>query len=201
MTLLTFSALIIGCYVLSYLIMHQTARVSSSSYFLFRLFLLPGVILHESAHALACVITGTPIVDISFWDERGGHVTHHKPKFPFLLQPFISLAPLPFGILSLIYLSQFIAKDAIFISAVSLLLMLSIAATLAPSKTDFTLAAWGIVFLAIIGGGVLFLFPDVNRWIAQVLLPANHQLLVVLGILIGFWIFLILFEKVIRRTH
>src|SRR5687768_18527214 len=91
-------------YGLSYLTMYKLAHVSRRSYRLYRLILLPGVVVHELSHTLACLLTRTSIHQISFWDETGGKVIHEKPKWPIITQPFISVAPLPVGIGLLLFL-------------------------------------------------------------------------------------------------
>lgn len=58
-----------------------------------RLFVAPGVVAHELAHALACVATGAPVFDINFWKASGGHVTHGPPRLHILGPVLISFAP------------------------------------------------------------------------------------------------------------
>lgn len=58
----------------------------------YRYFLAPGIILHEYAHAIGCVLTGTRIRRIQLFDATGGRVVHEKP--PLLAQAVISLAPI-----------------------------------------------------------------------------------------------------------
>ncbi|HRS42990.1 MAG TPA: metalloprotease family protein [Candidatus Diapherotrites archaeon] len=60
----------------------------------------PGIILHETAHALACLIFGVKIKKIKFIDKSGGYVVHEDSKdykiiiislFPFLFNIFIAI--------------------------------------------------------------------------------------------------------------
>lgn len=60
----------------------------------------PGIVLHESAHALACLALGVPIKKIKFISKSGGYVIHEDSKdykiiiislFPFIFNIFISL--------------------------------------------------------------------------------------------------------------
>jgi len=74
-----------------------------------RIFVTPGIIVHELSHAFACLITGAKITEIKFFDEEGGHVTHGKSKIPVLGQVMISLAPL-FGIPLFLLLLALVAK-------------------------------------------------------------------------------------------
>src|SRR6266542_5215128 len=101
--------LIAACYGLSFLIMQSLATISQK-YLILRLLVFPGVVLHESSHALACFLTGTPIEQISFWTETGGHVVHQKPRLAFIAQPFISFAPFPVGIASLVILGEHVTR-------------------------------------------------------------------------------------------
>lgn len=59
-----------------------------------RLFVAPGVVAHELAHALACVVTGAPVLDINFWKASGGHVIHGPPRLHIIGPVFISFAPM-----------------------------------------------------------------------------------------------------------
>ncbi|MFA5745255.1 MAG: M50 family metallopeptidase [archaeon] len=60
----------------------------------------PGIILHECAHALACILLGVQIKKIKFIGKEGGYVVHEDSKdykiiiislFPFLFNILISL--------------------------------------------------------------------------------------------------------------
>lgn len=67
----------------------------------FRLFVAPGVILHELAHALACILVGAHVLEINFWKPSGGHVVHTQPKLQIIGPVLISLAPSLFMTLGL----------------------------------------------------------------------------------------------------
>lgn len=54
----------------------------------------PGVIIHECAHVLGCLITGAPIKKVVLFSREGGSVTHLPPKIPYLGEVIISTAPL-----------------------------------------------------------------------------------------------------------
>ena len=75
----------------------------------FYLLVLPGVILHEAAHYLACLLTGTRVSRfVPFWPQRSasgrlllGYVRHERRPFP--VEAVIGLAPIllnPLGILA-----------------------------------------------------------------------------------------------------
>jgi hypothetical protein len=74
----------------------------------FYLLVLPGVTLHEAAHYLACLLTGTRVMRfVPFWPQRSasgrlllGYVRHERRPFP--VRAVIGLAPIllnPLGIL------------------------------------------------------------------------------------------------------
>jgi len=54
----------------------------------------PGVIIHECAHVLGCLITGATIKKVVLFSREGGSVTHTSPKIPYLGEVVISTAPL-----------------------------------------------------------------------------------------------------------
>jgi len=75
----------------------------------YRIFLTPGIIVHEFSHALACLLTGAKIRKISLFRSDGGYVVHEKPKIPILGEVLISLAPI-FGGLAMIFFLSFLFK-------------------------------------------------------------------------------------------
>ena len=175
-------------YVFSYLIMRGLARLSQRSRFLFRVILFPGIVLHELSHLLASFVTGTPVEEIAFWTETGGHVIHHKPKYGFITQPIISLAPFPIGIAALLFLGHFLSIDHLLISAIVLFLMLSIAATLAPSKTDISHAIEGIIVMAGVIVAFAVFYPDALIPLNEPIATFNAAMLIVNTVLLGFWL-------------
>ena len=54
----------------------------------------PGVVVHECAHILGCLLTGAKIKKVVLFSEGGGSVTHTKPTIPLLGNVIISTAPL-----------------------------------------------------------------------------------------------------------
>lgn len=67
---------------------------------LMHILFFPGIILHETAHAIACLIFGVKIKKIKFIDRSGGYVVHEDSKdykiiiislFPFLFNIFIAI--------------------------------------------------------------------------------------------------------------
>jgi hypothetical protein len=54
----------------------------------------PGVVLHECAHIIGCLLTGARIVNIVFFSKEGGSVTYTRPIVPYIGDVIISMAPL-----------------------------------------------------------------------------------------------------------
>lgn len=54
----------------------------------------PGVVVHECAHVLGCLLTGAKIRNIVLFSKEGGSVTHTAPVIPVIGDVVISTAPL-----------------------------------------------------------------------------------------------------------
>jgi hypothetical protein len=87
---------------LSFAIDRILARISSHT--AHRIFVGPGVVIHEYSHALACLLTRTKIFEIKLFESEGGHVTHEK-RNP-LTMTVIAMAPLFGGIIFILLLSM-----------------------------------------------------------------------------------------------
>jgi len=55
---------------------------------------LPGVVLHECAHIIGCLLTGARIQKVVLFSKNGGSVTHSQPVLPYIGNVIISTAPL-----------------------------------------------------------------------------------------------------------
>jgi hypothetical protein len=178
----------------------RAVALVSQRYLLLRILLFPGVIVHETAHVIACVLTNTKIEKISFWDEAGGSVLHHKPRLAYLTQPLISLAPLPLGIIVLIFLSLYVAPFS-WLTIPIILVMMSIGATLAPSKTDFIHATEGLLFLFGLILAILIGAPILIQPMNEVLATLNQQLIVIVALLSGMLSLLFFSHSILRRRR
>jgi len=54
----------------------------------------PGIIVHECAHVLGCIVTGAHITKVVLISKEGGTVSYTQPKVPFIGNVIISTAPL-----------------------------------------------------------------------------------------------------------
>lgn len=193
-------ALLAICYGASYAIMRALHRLNQRSYRLFRFIVLPGVIIHELSHAVACMLTATPIVEMNFWTETGGHVVHHRPKWPVITQPIISLAPFLIGTAALLYMPHYIITMPWYVSIVLLWILASIGATLAPSTTDLAHAAEGLAVLTVIGGGIIYAFPSVVTELEPTLTVIRNQLVFVASMLLGIFLIFKLLHTASHRS-
>ena len=86
----------------------------------YRVFVGPGIVLHELSHALLCFFTGAKINSISFFDKTGGSVQHKPSKIPILGPILISVAPFIFGAAVIFFLSRKIGIDGPNLAAVDI---------------------------------------------------------------------------------
>ena len=145
---------------------------------LYRIFVAPGIILHELSHAFGCLITLAPIESINVFKKDGGEVKHGKSKIPVIGQLVISLAPFIVGAQAIYFLSKLLGVNSTSVSDlnynfsgmlswvkhafanidianwkswVAMYLVLSIAVTMTPSVQDMKNISLTIVVIAIIG--------------------------------------------------
>lgn len=180
-------SLMIAVIMLSFVITLLLSNSILGNYW--RIFVAPGIILHELSHALLCMITGAKITKMSFFDKNGGHVEHTASKIPLLGQVMISIAPLAFGMVAIFFISKIIGvkTDPILFSSLSfesikdalvkilslfdysswyfwvlLYLVLSIAVTMTPSTQDLSNIFIFIILL------VVFIFASIKFDVASV---------------------------------
>lgn len=65
-----------------------------------------GVFIHETSHAIFCVLTGAKIGKYNIF-SRQPQVIHSKPRLRFIGQPLISLAPLIGGLFFLFLVNKY----------------------------------------------------------------------------------------------
>lgn len=83
-----------------------------------RLFVAPGILIHELAHVVACVFVGAEVHEVNVWKPTGGHVVHGPPKLRLIGDVLISLAPSLLMTLALVLLAPIVAaplNDSIFL--------------------------------------------------------------------------------------
>ncbi len=98
----------------------------------------PGLIAHEFAHYIGCVLAGAKVVEVVWWSKEGGHVLHYRPK-P-INGAIISLAPFIFNnVIAIISYAQAISSfnsGSILYAALFLWLGFSFAVYSIPSIID-----------------------------------------------------------------
>lgn len=141
----------------------------------FRVFVIPGVIVHELSHALFCLLTGAKIQRIRLFRRDGGDVAHLPSKIPFIGPLLITFAPLVIGLILIILLARLVAPDLSHIPAATslgefpqflwlvvratdwgqpmtwlwLYFILAIGATAAPSWQDLKNSWWSLLLIAV----------------------------------------------------
>lgn len=101
----TFAIIIITILFLSFAI-NMMLLYSVGSFY--RIFVIPGVIVHELSHAFACFVTGAKVTGIYLFKKDGGEVRHGKSGVPILGAIVISTAPFIVGALAIFILSKLI---------------------------------------------------------------------------------------------
>lgn len=131
---------------------------------LYRTMLIPGVVLHELAHALGCLITFAKIEKVNLFEKDGGSVKHSPPRIPLIGPVIISFAPLIFGIIAVLLLNQLLGQCRVF---VWLQMFLDIAGTLFSRNPSVHKDIWS--FLKI----TLYIYMLIN--IAITLSPSRQD--------------------------
>lgn len=177
----------------------------------FRLFVVPGVILHELSHAAACLLTGAQIQRIRFFKKDGGDVTHTQSPVPVIGQLIITMAPLFIGLAAVLFMASKVIPNLSHLHAggsivdfpsffmqviksikwmnpaawVWMYLIISVGATMTPSIKDFTNST--IALLAIVVA-IIFIYRN-HGWrisadhIATTILPYLSVALFILLVL------------------
>jgi len=167
--------LIIAILILSFLI----DQVLSRSIFgkRYRIFVAPGVILHELSHAFFCLLLMAPIKKISLFDKDGGSVEHEKSKVPIIGSVLISFAPFIVGGIAIYFMAGWLGLKNVQVDHLTLTLagmmtfaksvfgavnwldyrnwiilylVLSVAVTMTPSWQDLRNTFFSALFLGII---------------------------------------------------
>ena len=135
----------------------------------YRIFIAPGIIIHELSHALMAVLVGAKIKEINFFTSRGGYVIYSSPKIPILGEIFINFAPVLGGIGALLLFSWLLGlplpltpsmeEFLLFIKEswlnwqfwLFVYLVISVSICLTPSFKDLKNALGAIFFLFLLG--------------------------------------------------
>lgn len=175
------------CLVLAILVLSFLIDFFLSNSFLgqsYRIFVAPGVIVHELAHAFFCLITGAQLKKISFFEKDGGRVEHFHSKLPVIGPILISLSPLLIGSVLIYFLARRLGGEGLDLTTfdiskqgiveffrtvaaninlgniktiIIVYLVLSIAVTMTPSFQDLKNS---FLSLLILGIGIFF----ADRW-------------------------------------
>jgi hypothetical protein len=69
-----------------------------------------GTLVHETSHAIFCVLTGARIHEFSVFSSKP-HVTYEKPRIPFLGSILINIAPIIGGLGVLYLMNAYVLTD------------------------------------------------------------------------------------------
>jgi len=144
---------VLGIYLLRELFLYQTRRYQ----YIYYSFLFPGVIFHEAAHIIGCLISGAKIRSISLFSKEGGEVVHERPVIPYVGIFLISIFPFLLGSAAIYLITSRAVADISLnsLTAAKIIyfyLLISILLTMFPSSTDIKNApfAYFIFILALI---------------------------------------------------
>jgi hypothetical protein len=166
-----------------------------------RVMWVTGVAIHEAAHAVACIVTRTRVRRVCLHDGRqGGHVVHDRPRYPGLVQPVISLAPVMAGVMTLLLLGSLILVEGWLFILPAVLIVIGVSATMFPSRADLRHASGGALFvffaLAILADWILIEYPPI--------LAAGYYLwvrfMIIDAVLFIVWFMLKLIPSLLRRN-
>ena len=159
----------------------------------YRLFVAPGIIIHELSHALTATLLGIHVQKINVFAADGGYIIHTKPRQPFI-QTLISLAPI-FGVMFVfilityllqpIWLSSFQSNLQAALHTISetslsrwqtwlhIYLSLSLATSLAPSWQDLKIALPEILIIMVLLllVSITPLGPQLYRLLGYLMIP------------------------------
>jgi len=185
----------------------------------YRLFVAPGIILHELSHAFACLVCGARVSDINMFRKDGGDVKHGKAKIPILGAIVISLAPFIAGAVAIYFMSKLIGLNPVnpygFVSTpegiynwgkfafanldmsnpktwIALYLISSVAVTMTPSLQDMKNAFISIIVF----GGIVYLFYHYTSFRPNLNFLLTPQLFAVLSSTVAI-LLLVLFLSII----
>lgn len=181
----------------------------------YRLFVAPGVILHELSHAFFCLVTGAKIKNIALFDKEGGSVTHEPPKIAIIGPVLIAFAPLMLGIIAIFIISRWVGMNAEgdilsisskniieilknafnainfhgYLNLILIYLVFSIAVTMTPSFQDFRNAFFSAIILIAI---IYFLVKVLSIKVDLSFIPFDKIIAVITAV-----IFLLIFALIL----
>lgn len=139
-------------------------NVVKLDYKLYRILIFPGIALHEIAHILGCMITGSRILDAQIFSTTGGYVKHTGGRLGHFGNWIISFAPIiagffvSFGIFYLARSLTVFNAGSIALILFLVYLELSVFLTMSPSPQDLSNSILGTILVL----ALLFLLEYFN---------------------------------------
>ncbi|MFW0838108.1 MAG: hypothetical protein ACKKL5_03850 [Candidatus Komeilibacteria bacterium] len=69
-----------------------------------------GAVIHETSHVILCIVTGAKITEFKIFTSQP-HVTHGRPRLPWIGQMIISLAPLIGGLTFIYIINKYLLQN------------------------------------------------------------------------------------------
>lgn len=88
------------------------------NYKLIRVLYFLGAFIHESSHAIMCILTGAKIEQMHIFSTQP-RIVHRQSKIPILGQMLISLAPIAGGFLFIFLINKFVLGNLVIIDSSS----------------------------------------------------------------------------------
>lgn len=211
--MLQLSVIIFAILVLSFGINMMLSYATGGFY---RIFVAPGIILHELSHAFFCLLTGAKVSAINVFKPDGGEVKHGHSRIPIIGPVLISLAPFFVGAIAIFFLSKFIGFKSLDISDIQLnapsimnslieslesinfssvktivafYLVLSIAVTMTPSVIDMRNILFSILVL-LLAAFIIYKYTNFRPDLSFLATPELMSILItILALLIVAFIF------------
>jgi len=142
--------LCIGC-VLVFVLKNWLINQMSSSKSITLFILYPGVVIHELAHFIFCILLGVRVRKVKLFDSGGGFVEYSCEKQNTIKNFLISVAPLLVGGFLLYFaLGFFNLRHGFLVDAILLYMCFSIFLSMFPSKEDFLNVPLAYILLFIV---------------------------------------------------
>jgi len=146
-----------------------------------------GAIIHESSHALLCILTGAKITKFKIFNKQP-QVSHTSSKIPILGQALISLAPLAGGFLFLYLINKYLLSNYLTINQMNNWTeIFKIPLNILSQINIATWQGWVIILLSLnIGAMIGPSFQDLKNiwWVFIILFFIKWPFLINIGLII-----------------
>ncbi|MGC9046839.1 MAG: hypothetical protein ACP5IC_01845 [Minisyncoccia bacterium] len=149
-----------------------------------------GTLIHESSHLIMCLLSGAKVIEFKVFNSAP-YVRYQKPKFPFISNVLISLAPIGGGLFFLWFLNYYIFSGQLLMyQIVKFNDLLLVPWSFLTNLNFFQIKTWLLIFLFLNIGAIIS--PSTrdlkNMWLGLLILLFIHAAVIVnLGLIaLGF---------------